>query len=157
MAEFYFFLSNPIVLYFYFLHNCLTRTSSIMLSRCEWEQTSLSCLDLRGKYPVFNINYVVVFFLFCFVLVDALLSGWGRSFFIWKVFFSLSFLSFPPSFSLSFFHSFLLHLRHVRVPGPGIKSKQQVRPTPHSWQHRILNPLHWAGNWTHTTTVAFIF
>ena len=31
------------------------------------------------------------------------------------------------------------------------ESKPQVQPMPQLWQHQILNPLLWAGDWTHTS------
>ena len=41
---------------------------------------------------------------------------------------------------------FWLHSQHMEVPGPGIKSK------PQQWQLGILNPLHWARDWTYAAT-----
>ena len=43
-------------------------------------------------------------------------------------------------------------LWHVEVPGPGIKPTPQQQPELLQWQCWILNPLHWAGDWTGATT-----
>ena len=34
--------------------------------------------------------------------------------------------------------------QHLQVPSAGIESEPHLRPTPHLWQCRILNPLHQA-------------
>ena len=49
------------------------------------------------------------------------------------------------------FGFFWLHLQHMEVPRPGIKSEPQLWLTPQVWQHRILNPLHHSGKsrWLH--------
>ena len=38
------------------------------------------------------------------------------------------------------------HPWHMEVPGTGMESEQQLRPTPQLWQHWILNPLCHSGN-----------
>ena len=48
------------------------------------------------------------------------------------------------SSSFSFF-LFLLHLRHMEIPCPGIKSKPHLQPTPQLQQCQILNLLHQSG------------
>ena len=45
-----------------------------------------------------------------------------------------------PAFNKPFLF-FWQHLRHMDVPGPGIKSEPQLRPTLQMWQCWILNPL----------------
>ena len=44
--------------------------------------------------------------------------------------------TFAESMSLYFFFSWL-HLQHMGVPGLGVKSELQLRPTSQPWQHRI--------------------
>ena len=46
----------------------------------------------------------------------------------------------------SFFFSFWPHLQHMEFPWLGIEFEPQLQ------QHQILNPLHGAGDQTHTTT-----
>ena len=43
----------------------------------------------------------------------------------------------------------------MEIPGPGIKSKPQLQPTPHLRQRQILNPLHRAGDWTRASMVTW--
>ena len=53
------------------------------------------------------------------------------------------------SFSLSLF--FFLNPQHIEVPGPRIKSKPPLQPTPQLWQHQILNSLCQAGDQIHAS------
>jgi len=71
---------------------------------------------------------------------------------------------FPLSLSLSLFFFLWLHLLHKKIPGLGVKSELQLQVYPtatatsdpnclcdlcSTWQHRILNPLSKASDWTH--------
>ena len=42
-------------------------------------------------------------------------------------------------------------IRYMEIPQPGIESEMQLQPLPQLWQCWILNPLCWAGDWTHTS------
>ena len=40
----------------------------------------------------------------------------------------------------------------MEIPGPGIESEPQLPPMPQLQPCQILNPLHWAGERTHTSS-----
>ena len=63
-----------------------------------------------------------------------------------------------PDFYLFYFiiYLFWLHPWHMEVPGPGIKFEPQLQPTSRLWQYQILNPLHWAMDWTHATATTWV-
>ena len=46
-----------------------------------------------------------------------------------------------------------LHPRRMEVPRPGNEFKPALRPTLQLRQLRSFNPMHRAGNWTHTSSV----
>ena len=62
------------------------------------------------------------------------------------IFLSIIFTMFPKYieiwvFIYLYFVIFSASPQHMEVPGPGIKSKLQLRPTPQWWKCQILNPL----------------
>ena len=52
-----------------------------------------------------------------------------------------------------FIYFFQLHQWHMKVPGPGIKSKLELQPPLQLQQCQIPNPLHQAGDQTYAFTV----
>ena len=63
------------------------------------------------------------------------------------------------STELSFYYYYYIFLMAapwlLEVPGPEVDSKPQLWPTPQLWLLWILNWLHSAGNWSHTSAVTW--